>query len=174
MSGRKFTASLATATAVAALGLGHPACADSLGRLATRAMAAAPHAPHPHTTVLALMTAAPQTLQKRLPLDQPRHTLDLRAPDPRSIAGMEGAGGDYRASFPIRWQKYSELVNPQVELDPDDGDRARAHVTWLYVVKGEDGAPALAKLGHYDDELVREAGRWRFQRREAPTDIPAT
>jgi hypothetical protein len=115
VSGRKFTARLATATAVAALGLGHPACADSLGRLATRAMAAAPHAPHPHTTVLALMTAAPQSLQKRLPLDQPRHTLDLRAPDPRSIASMEGAGGDYRASFPIRWQKYSELVNPQVE-----------------------------------------------------------
>jgi uncharacterized protein (TIGR02246 family) len=71
-------------------------------------------------------------------------------------------------------EDFHVLVNPQVELDPDDGDRARAHVTWLYVVKGEDGAPALAKLGHYDDELVREAGRWRFQRREAPTDIPAT
>jgi ketosteroid isomerase-like protein len=49
--------------------------------------------------------------------------------------------------------------------------QARAEVTWLYVVKGEDGAPAVAKLGHYDDELVREAGRWRFLRRAAPTDI---
>jgi len=71
-------------------------------------------------------------------------------------------------------EDFHVVVNPQVELDPDDADRARAQVTWLYVVKGEDGAPALSKLGHYDDELVREAGRWRFLRREAPTDIPAT
>ena len=71
-------------------------------------------------------------------------------------------------------QDFHVVVNPRVELDPDDADRARAQVTWLYVVKGEDGAPAVSKLGHYDDELVREAGRWRFLLREAPTDIPAT
>jgi ketosteroid isomerase-like protein len=65
------------------------------------------------------------------------------------------------------------VINPQVELDPDDADRARAQSTWLYVVRGEDGAPVLSKLGHYDDELVREDGRWRFLRREAPMDIPA-
>jgi ketosteroid isomerase-like protein len=65
------------------------------------------------------------------------------------------------------------VINPQVELDPDDADRARAQSTWLYVLKGEDGGPVLAKLGHYDDELVRENGRWRFLRREAPMDIPA-
>jgi SnoaL-like domain len=39
------------------------------------------------------------------------------------------------------------------------------------VVKGDDGGPALAKLGHYEDELVREDGQWRFGRRAAPTDI---
>ena len=44
-------------------------------------------------------------------------------------------------------------------------------MTWLYVVKGDDGLPALCKLGHYDDQLIREAGRWRFLRHEAPTDI---
>jgi hypothetical protein len=65
------------------------------------------------------------------------------------------------------------VINPQVELDPDDADRARAQSTWLYVVKGEDGGPVLSKLGHYDDELVREGGRWLFLRREAPMDIPA-
>jgi hypothetical protein len=63
------------------------------------------------------------------------------------------------------------LVNPLIELDPDDPDHARAELTWLYVVKGPDGAPKLAKLGHYNDTLVREAGRWRFLRREAPADI---
>jgi len=65
------------------------------------------------------------------------------------------------------------VINPQVELDPGDADRARAQSTWVYVVKGEDGGPLLSKLGHYDDELVREGGRWRFLRREAPMDIPA-
>lgn len=65
------------------------------------------------------------------------------------------------------------VINPQVELDPGDADRARAQSTWVYVVRGEDGGPLLSKLGHYDDELVREAGRWRFLRREAPMDIPA-
>jgi ketosteroid isomerase-like protein len=63
------------------------------------------------------------------------------------------------------------VVNPLIELDAADPHRAQAQVTWLYVVKGEDGAPALCKLGHYDDQLIREAGQWRFLRREAPTDI---
>jgi uncharacterized protein (TIGR02246 family) len=71
-------------------------------------------------------------------------------------------------------QDFHVVANPQVEMDADDADRARARLTWLYVVRGQDGAPALSKLGHYEDELVREAGRWRFLRREAPTDIPAT
>jgi uncharacterized protein (TIGR02246 family) len=66
---------------------------------------------------------------------------------------------------------YHVIVNPLIELDPDDPDRARAELTWLYVVKGPDGGPQLAKLGHYNDTLVREAGRWRFLRREAPADI---
>lgn len=63
------------------------------------------------------------------------------------------------------------IVNPLIELDPDDPDLARAELTWLYVVKGPDGGPKPAKLGHYNDTLIREAGRWRFLRREAPADI---
>jgi len=66
---------------------------------------------------------------------------------------------------------YHLIVNPLIDLDPADPDRARAQLTWLYVVKGDDGGPKLAKLGHYDDTLVREAGQWRFLRREAPADI---
>jgi ketosteroid isomerase-like protein len=65
------------------------------------------------------------------------------------------------------------VLNPQIQLDVDDADRAHAQSTWAYVVKGDDGQPVLAKLGHYDDELVREGGKWRFLRREAPMDIPA-
>jgi uncharacterized protein (TIGR02246 family) len=61
-------------------------------------------------------------------------------------------------------------VNPTIHLE---GDRATAEVTWVYVVRGEDDQPVLSKLGHYNDVLIREDGRWKFLRREAPMDIPA-
>lgn len=71
-------------------------------------------------------------------------------------------------------EDFHVMANPQIELDPDDPDRARARSVWLYVVRDEHDAPVLAKMGHYDDELVRRAGRWWFQRRRAAGDIPRT
>jgi uncharacterized protein (TIGR02246 family) len=62
------------------------------------------------------------------------------------------------------------VANVAIELD---GDRATSTSTWAYVLRGEDDAPALAKLGRYEDELVREDGRWRFKHRHAPVDVPA-
>jgi len=58
-----------------------------------------------------------------------------------------------------------------VDIDVD-GDRATATSTWSYVVRSADDTPHLEKLGHYEDELVREDGAWRFARRAAPTDVP--
>jgi uncharacterized protein (TIGR02246 family) len=81
------------------------------------------------------------------------------------VEGMLGnllsaeSGGDFHV-----------VANPSLRVE---GDRASAELVWLYVVRGEGDAPVLAKYGHYEDELVRERGRWRFLRREAPTDIPA-
>ena len=62
------------------------------------------------------------------------------------------------------------VSNVDIEVD---GDRARATSTWSYVVRADGDTPRLEKLGHYEDELVREDGAWRFARRAAPTDIPA-
>lgn len=62
------------------------------------------------------------------------------------------------------------VANPSIELD---GDRATAASTWVYVVREEDGNPRVAMLGHYDDVLRREGGRWLFERRDAALDIPA-
>jgi uncharacterized protein (TIGR02246 family) len=61
------------------------------------------------------------------------------------------------------------VSNVDIEVDRD---RARATSTWSYVVRDADDTPRLAKLGHFEDELVREDGVWRFARRAAPTDIP--
>ncbi len=93
-----------------------------------------------------------------------------QAKGPAAIQALvEAMPGSLLGSAP--GEDFHVVVNPLIELDAADPDRAQAEVTWLYVVKGDDGLPALAKLGHYDDELVREEGRWRFLRREAPTDI---
>jgi len=62
------------------------------------------------------------------------------------------------------------VVNPEISVD---GDRATARSTWIYLVRADDDGPTLSKVGHYEDELVREDGEWRFARRFAPMDMPA-
>jgi uncharacterized protein (TIGR02246 family) len=62
------------------------------------------------------------------------------------------------------------MANEAIKID---GDRASAVTKWLYIAAGEDDAPRMVFLGHYDDEFVREDGAWKFLRREAPLDIPA-
>jgi uncharacterized protein (TIGR02246 family) len=61
------------------------------------------------------------------------------------------------------------LTNDQIELH---GDNASAVTKWIYITPGDDKAPKLVYLGHYDDKFVRENGVWKFLRREAPVDIP--
>ncbi|HLW95207.1 MAG TPA: nuclear transport factor 2 family protein [Solirubrobacteraceae bacterium] len=60
-------------------------------------------------------------------------------------------------------------VNEVIELA---GDRATANSTWVYLIRGEGDVPEVSKIGHYEDELIREDGRWKFLRRRAPMDIP--
>jgi uncharacterized protein (TIGR02246 family) len=62
------------------------------------------------------------------------------------------------------------VVNPEISVD---GDRATARSTWIYLVRGDDGEPTLCKVGHYEDELIRENGTWLFARRFAPMDMAA-
>ncbi len=63
------------------------------------------------------------------------------------------------------------ISSPQVVLD---GDRATAQVMWTVIHRGHDGQPRLTMIGRHHDDLVRENGRWRFQRRRGTVDIPST
>jgi hypothetical protein len=63
------------------------------------------------------------------------------------------------------------MTNDQIVLH---GDRASSTTKWIYVTPGDAGAPRMVYLGHYDDQFIREKGVWKFLRREAPVDIPAT
>jgi uncharacterized protein (TIGR02246 family) len=64
---------------------------------------------------------------------------------------------------------YHLMTNDQIALD---GDRASAVTKWLYLTPGDDKAPRMVFLGHYNDEFIRENGEWKFLRREAPVDLP--
>jgi hypothetical protein len=61
------------------------------------------------------------------------------------------------------------MTNDQIKID---GDRASSVTKWIYITPGDDGAPRMVLLGHYDDRFIREDGAWKFLRREAPVDIP--
>jgi SnoaL-like domain len=65
---------------------------------------------------------------------------------------------------------YHVMTNDQIEID---GDNASATTKWIYITPGDDGAPKMVFLGHYDDQFIRENGEWKFLRREAPADIAA-
>ena len=49
------------------------------------------------------------------------------------------------------------------------GDTATAWSRWAFVVPGQQGA-TISQAGRYDDELVRENGRWKFKKRVASND----
>jgi uncharacterized protein (TIGR02246 family) len=60
------------------------------------------------------------------------------------------------------------MTNDQIVID---GDRASSTTKWIYITAADDNSPKLTYLGHYDDELIRENGRWRFLRRQSVSDI---
>lgn len=53
-----------------------------------------------------------------------------------------------------------------------NGDQATALTKWVFVVPGESNRPQLVFLGHYEDSMVRENGRWKFLCRVVRADIP--
>jgi hypothetical protein len=53
-----------------------------------------------------------------------------------------------------------------------NGDKASATTKWIFVVQSDTARPQLFYLGHYEDSIVRENGRWKFLRRVVYGDIP--
>ncbi len=65
---------------------------------------------------------------------------------------------------------YHLLSNENIAID---GNYASAVTKWVYITPDANGAPGVTILGHYNDQFIREAGQWKFLRREAPMDLPA-
>lgn len=62
------------------------------------------------------------------------------------------------------------FTNETIRLN---GDQAEATTKWIFVVRAEDARPQPVFLGHYEDTIIRENGRWKFLRRVVYGDIPA-
>jgi uncharacterized protein (TIGR02246 family) len=57
---------------------------------------------------------------------------------------------------------YHISSNPEVNVN---GDRATARSRHLLVMRGPNGQPTPALAGRYEDELIREDGKWKILRR---------
>ncbi len=62
------------------------------------------------------------------------------------------------------------ITNLSIDID---GDQATAHCRFVLVEPIADGSPRIRLSGHYDDELVREDGHWRFLCRTLTPDLKA-
>ncbi len=90
-----------------------------------------------------------------------------------SVKGPEGVLGLFQGMLGEHLaldagQEFHAFTNPTIELD---GNRATARSMWLYVTPDDGGHPRVAQFGHYEDELVREKGQWKFARRNAVRDL---
>ena len=62
------------------------------------------------------------------------------------------------------------VTSPMVKLH---GDTASSTVMWTVIQRAENGTPSLTMMGRHHDDLVRDNGTWRFQRRRGTIDLPS-
>ena len=56
-------------------------------------------------------------------------------------------------------------MNTSIQLDRDDPDRATAQTDLLMLAMDPQSTWQISGCARYDDELVRQDGKWRFRRR---------
>lgn len=94
------------------------------------------------------------------------------------------AGGMGSASTPAGIQKmvedgfsrmapelYTNSNHVMTSMDIEvNGDTATAWSRWIWVINAE-GKPRTERAGRYEDQLVREDGKWKFKQRKTTTEI---
>jgi hypothetical protein len=60
------------------------------------------------------------------------------------------------------------VSSPRIDLH---GDSATSEVMWTVVARDSEGKVAVTLNGRHADDLVRENGQWRFQKRRGFMDI---
>lgn len=57
------------------------------------------------------------------------------------------------------------------EIDVN-GDTAVSWSRWTWIIESEEGKPIGQRSGHYEDELVKLNGEWKFKYRLTVTELP--
>ena len=85
---------------------------------------------------------------------------EIRAMMEKSIGGelITGPQGNFHI-----------LTNFEIEVH---GDTGSAWSRWTFVAQDPDKRARILYAGRYQDELVREAGQWKFKRRTVSGDLP--
>lgn len=81
---------------------------------------------------------------------------------------LTGLFGEPAADF-VNRSSFHQIGNFEIDVD---GDTARAKSRFVFVWRGEGGAPTPALSGQYHDELVRVDGQWKIKRRVDNTIMP--
>jgi uncharacterized protein (TIGR02246 family) len=92
-----------------------------------------------------------------------------RAKGPKAILAMMNKYIGTAPYDPRNVKGFHLLTNIVIHLN---GDHATAWSRIIYMVPNKDDKPAPAMGGHYDDELIRENGQWKFLRRVVMMEIP--
>jgi uncharacterized protein (TIGR02246 family) len=92
-----------------------------------------------------------------------------RAKGPKAILAMMKKYIGTSPYDPRNVKGFHLLTNIVIHLN---GDHATAWSRIIYMVRNKDNKPASALGGHYDDELIRENGHWKFLRRVVMMEIP--
>ncbi len=83
-------------------------------------------------------------------------------------AMLTGLFGEPEPDF-VNLSSFHQIGNFEIDVD---GDTARAKSRFVFVWRGEGGAPTPALSGQYHDELVRVNGQWKIKRRVDHTIMP--
>jgi hypothetical protein len=85
---------------------------------------------------------------------------EIQATMVKSIGGQVNTGA--QSNFHV-------LTNFNIQVE---GDHGRAWSRWSFVAQDPDKRARILYAGRYDDELIREKGRWKFARRTVSGDLP--
>jgi uncharacterized protein (TIGR02246 family) len=83
-------------------------------------------------------------------------------------AMLTGLFGEPDPDF-VNRSSFHQIGNFEIDVD---GDTSHAKSRFVFVWRGEGGAPTPALSGQYEDDLVRVDGRWKIRRRVDNTIMP--
>jgi len=85
-------------------------------------------------------------------------------------AMLSGLFGEPDPAF-VNRSSFHQIGNFEIDVT---GDTARAKSRFVFVMRGEGGAPTPSLSGQYQDELVRTAAGWQIRHRVDNTIMPTS